>query len=100
MIYIAALEAEILIQLSRITQIAALQWNKVFIKIPANCFDYANVFSVDLAMELSENTNINKYVIKLIKEKQSLHGIIYTLNLRKQEILKAYINTDLKTGFI
>lgn len=44
-------------------------------------------------MELSKNTNINKFIIKLIKDKQSLYGLIYSLALVEFEILKTYIQT-------
>ncbi len=51
-------------------------------------------------MELSKNTSINKYTIKLIKEKQPLYGPIYDFSIVELEILIAYIKTYLKIGFI
>ncbi len=51
-------------------------------------------------MELPENTGINVHVIGLIKEKQPLYKPIYALSLVELEIVKAYIETHLKTGFI
>ena len=51
-------------------------------------------------MELLEITSINKHIIKLIKRKQLLYGPIYAFNLVELEILKAYIKTYFKTGFI
>ncbi len=81
-------------------QIAALQWDKALTEIPAKYSDYADVFSSDLAMELSENTGMNEYIIKLIEGKQSPYGLIYALSPVELEILKAYIETHLKTGFI
>lgn len=39
------------------------------IKILAKYQDYANIFSPNLAIELFENTKINKYDIKVIKDK-------------------------------
>lgn len=62
--------------------------------------DNINIFSLDLEMELSENAKINKHIIKLIDGKQSLYEPIYALNLVELEILKTYIETHLKTGFI
>lgn len=51
-------------------------------------------------MNLPENTNMNEYIIELIKRKQPPYGPIYTLSLVELETLKAYIKTYLKTGFI
>lgn len=62
--------------------------------------DYANIFFSNLAIKLVKNTEINKYVIKLLKDKQSLYKLIYTLNLVELENLKISIKTYLKTGVI
>lgn len=62
--------------------------------------DYAKVFLLDLAMELPENTSINKYVNNLEDGKQLFYRLIYALSLVELETLKAYIKTHLKTGFI
>lgn len=62
--------------------------------------DYANIFSLDLAMELLENTGINKHAIELIENKQALYGPIYSLDSVKLKALKIYIKTHLKTWFI
>ena len=51
-------------------------------------------------MELPENTGINVHAIELIDWKQSLYGLIYALSLVELEMLKAYIEIRLKTGFI
>ncbi len=99
-IYLAALEVETLIYLSRVAQIAALQGNKAPTKISAEYSDYANVFSMYLAMELSKNTGMNEHTIKLIKGKQPFYGPIYAFSPMELETLKAYIKTHLKTGFI
>lgn len=55
---------------------------------------------MDLVIELLENTNINEYIIELIKEKQLLYKLIYALRLVELEILKTYIKTYLKIRFI
>ncbi len=100
-IYVLALAvAESSIHPFQTAQIAALLWNKVLTEIPVKYFDYADVFSSDLAMELPENTGINEYVIKLIDGKQSPYGPIYALSLVELETLKTYLKTHLKTGFI
>ena len=62
--------------------------------------DYANIFSTDLAIELLENTNINKYAIELIEGKKLPYGPIYAINLVELETLKTYIKTYLKIEFI
>lgn len=58
------------------------------------------MYFFNLAIELPENTSINKYVIKLLKDKQLLYRPIYNLNLVKLRPLKIYIKTNLKTRFI
>ena len=51
-------------------------------------------------MELLENTEINKHVIELKKNKQLFFESIYSLESVKLEILKIYIKTNLANGFI
>ena len=51
-------------------------------------------------MELPENISINEYAIELIQGKQSPYGLISSLGLVELEILKANIDTHLKTRFI
>lgn len=70
------------------------------IKILAKYYDYADVFTFDLAMKLPENTGINKYAIELIERKQPPYEPIYGLSLVDLKILKVYIKTHLKTRFI
>lgn len=55
--------------------------------------DYTDVFSFNLIIKLLRNTNINKYAIELIKEKQLLYKSLYILSLVELEILKIYIET-------
>lgn len=62
--------------------------------------DYLNVFSFDLVIELSKNIGINKYAMKLIRSIQLFYKLIYALSLIELEILKTYIKTYLKIGFI
>ena len=50
-------------------------------------------------MKLLENTNIKKHAIKLVKGIQPLYGSIYSLGPGELKMLKAYINTNLKTVF-
>ncbi len=98
-IHVATLEATT-IHLSQIAQIVALQWGKAPTEIPAEYSDYTDVFSLDLAMELPENTGMNEHAIELIEGKQPPYGPIYTFSPVELETLKAYIETHLKTGFI
>ncbi len=100
-VHVSALKAtENSIHLFWVAQIAILQWNKAFIEISTKYSDYANVFFLDLAMELPENTRMNEYTIKLINSKQPPYRPIYALSLMELETLKIYIETHLKTGFI
>ena len=77
-----------------------MQWDKAPTKIPIKYFDFANVFLASLATGLLRNTGINKHAIKLIKGKQPPYGPIYILSPVELKILKIYIKTHLKTGFI
>lgn len=43
---------------------------------------------------------MNKHTIKLVEDKQPHHSLIGCLKLIELEILKFYIDTHLKTGFI
>ena len=85
---------------ARAAQIATLKQDEVPTKVPPKDTDYADVFSFDLAMELPENTGINKHAIELQDGKQPPYGPIYSLGPVELETLKTYIETHLKTGFI
>lgn len=60
--------------------LAALQEEKVPSEILGDYEEYTNVFSPNLVMELPENTEINKHVIKLMEGKKLLYGPIYSLS--------------------
>lgn len=62
--------------------------------------DYADIFLFNYTIDLLENTSMNKYAIKFIEAKQPSYGPIYSQELVELEILKTYIETHLKTGFI
>ncbi len=108
MVYVVALELPTAMPIhpSRIPQVldnptmADLQWDKAPTEIPAEYFDYADVFSSDLVMELPEDTEMNEHAIELIEGKQSPYRPIYALSPVELETLKTYIETQLKTGFI
>ena len=54
---------EMLMHSKKQAQVGALLFNKASTKVPAEYFDYNNVFLAENAVELSENTGINKYAI-------------------------------------
>lgn len=89
------------IHLSRAVKIAALQWDMILTKILIKYSNYVDTFSIDLAIKLLENISINDHAIKSMKENQLSYGSIYALSLIILEILKIYIETDLKNyGYI
>ena len=70
-------------------------------KVSAKYLDFADVFSPDLASELSEYTGINNHAIKLVNGcQQPLYGPIYSLRPVELETLKAYIKTNMANKFI
>ncbi len=85
---------------SRKTQIAHLKADKVPSKVPGKYADFADIFSSKLATELPEHTRINNYTIKLVDDRQSPYGPIYSLELIELKILKAYIENNLANSFI
>ena len=100
-VYITALETlEPAVHPSRVSLLAILQQDKALTEISPEYADYADVFSPNLAMELSKNTGINEHAIELVEGKQPTYGIIYSLGPVELETLKIYIETHLKTGFI
>ncbi len=73
--------------------LAALQWDKAVTEIPAKYFDYTDVFFLALAIELPENTGMNKHAMRLIDEKQPPYRSIYAFCLVELKTLKSYIKT-------
>lgn len=61
-----------MIQPSRVAQLAVLQSDKALIEILFIYSDFADLFSFDLAIKLPENTNINEHTIKQVEDKQPL----------------------------
>lgn len=66
----------------------------------AKYLDFLNVFLKKSAVELSECSDINKYLIDLELGKQPPYGPIYRLGLVKLKILKTYIEINLANNFI
>ena len=55
---------------NNLIQIAALQQDQAPTKVLPKYTNYAEKFLFDLAIKLPENSSINEYSIKLIKDKQ------------------------------
>ena len=85
---------------SRRPQISGLIAEKALTKLPTKYSDFADVFSPDSASELPEHTGINNHAIKLVKDQQPPHGLIYSLEPVELKTLKAYIEINLANGFI
>ena len=81
-------------------QIAALNQKEASTKVPVKYSDFSDVFSVEEALVLLEQTELNEHVIELKDDKQPPYGLIYSLEPVKLQTLKTYIETHLKTGFI
>ena len=92
--------AKMTIHYLQATQIAALKQDEAPTKVPPEYVNYADIFSFNLAIELAENTGINKYVIKLQDGQQPPYKPTYISSLVELEILKIYIKIQLITGFI
>lgn len=98
MAYIYILVAKMIIYLVTKVQISSLLVQKV--TILAKYFDFAEVFSKELAKIFPKKTGSNKFAIKLKKRKQQPYKLIYNLELVKLGILETYIKTNLINGFI
>ena len=81
-------------------QISGLIVEEAPTKVPAKYSDFADVFSPDLASELSEHTGINNHAIELLGDQQPPYRPIYNLGPVELETLKAYIETNQANGFI
>ena len=65
--------------------VKVLLFDKVFIKVLAEYFNYSNIFLAENITKLLKNPGINKYAIKLEKAKQLLFSPIYCLRSVKLE---------------
>ena len=66
----------------------------------AKYIDFANIFLKKLIKRLAKQTGINKYINKLVEDKQPFYRPIYSLNLIKLKTLKTYIENNLVNSFI
>ena len=97
-IHVASLSLVLEIHPDREAQITYLLTEKV--KIPNKYSDFTNVFSEEKALYLPERTKFNEHAIDVEDDKQPPYRPIYSLSPVELEILKTYIATHLKTGFI
>ena len=77
--------------LEKKAQVGVLIFNKVFVVVLAEYFNYSKVFSVKNTAKLSKYFKMNNYPIKLEVNKQPAFRPIYNLEPVKLEILKMYI---------
>ena len=91
---------QIQIKVQSRAQVRVLLFDKASTKISVEYSDYSNIFLVENVIKISKNTEINEHAIKLKKGKQSLFGLIYSLELVELETLKTYIKTNLANNFI
>lgn len=103
MIYVAAFKAlllGIIIYNLQKAWITALKWSEAPIKVLTKYSNFSNIFSNKKALILLEQTNLNKYTIKLKDDKQPSYEPVYSMSPVKLKIFKTYIETALKIGFI
>lgn len=81
-------------------QISTLKQNEALIEVSIKYSNFSNIFSKEKALVLLEQIKFNKHAIKLQNSNQLLYEPIYSLGPIELEILKTYIKTHLKTGFI
>ena len=81
-------------------QVKAILFDETLTAVPTKYSDYSDIFLAENVAKLSENTGINKYAIKLEKNKQPLFGAIYNLGPIELETFKTYIETNLANNFI
>ena len=74
--------------------------NEAPTSIPIKYSNFADVFFLELALEIFEYTRINNYTIELIDEQQQLYRPIYSLEQVELKTLKIYIKTNLANSFI
>ena len=103
-VYVVSFWSTLLVSLdvypSREPQISGLIAKEAPTKVPAEYLDFADIFSLDLAIKLPKHTEINTHTIDLEEGKQPLYGPIYSLELVELETLKTYIETNLANSFI
>ncbi len=101
-VHIAALSVDLGdgVHPSKKAQIAHLKVDKVPFKGPSEYADFAEVYTLKLAIELLEHMEINDYTIELVDNLQPLYNPISSLGPMELETLKAYNENNLANGFI
>ena len=79
-------------------QVALVMSKKI--EITAKYSDFSDVFSSDSMVELSKHTRIHDHPTNLLDDKQSLYGLIYSLEPVELETLKNYIKANSTSDFI
>ncbi len=77
-----------------------LKVNETLIKVFNKYTNFADVFSLKLAIKPLKNISINNYTIKLVDDQELLYSLIYSFNLVELEILKTYSKNNLANSFI
>ena len=100
-VHVAIREQEkMLVYSKKQAQVRVLLFDEAFPEVPAEYSNYSNVFSAESVTELLENIGMNKYAIKLEKDKQLPFSPIYNLGPIELKILKTYIETNLANSLI
>ena len=86
--------------LEKQAQVKALLFDEAFFEGPTEYFNYNNIFLAENKVELSKNSKISEYAIKLDKDKQLFFKSIYNLEPMELKTLKTYIKSNLAIGFI
>lgn len=73
--------------------LAVLREDKASTEIPIKYSNFANIFSLNLVLELLDRSKINEYAIKLVEDKSPLYSLISSLNLVELETLNTYMET-------
>lgn len=70
------------------------------LEILTKYFDFFDVFSSDFIVKIQKYISINNWSINLLNNSYFFYNLIYTLELVKLKILKAYIKANLASSFI
>ena len=98
MVYVSSLGSKITIDLAKKAQMALLLAKKVI--VPVKYLDFADFFLKKSANILPKQIGVNKFAIRLQKDKQLPYGPIYNLGPVELKTFKTYIKTKLVNGFI
>ena len=80
--------------------IGTLIFDETLIIVPAEYFNYNNIFLEKNVAKLLKHTRINHHAIKLEKNKQPLFELFYSLGPIELKTLKTYIKIILANSFV